>query len=1037
MATDPKLISALRAALIENERLKRDNKRMAAISTEPIAVIGMGCRYPGNVSSPDDLWRLVVDEVDATSEFPVNRGWDLDAVYSPEPDQPGKTYVRTGGFLHDAGDFDPAFFGLSAREALATDPQQRLLLETSWETIESSGIDPTTLRGGNIGVFVGAMYHDYASGQVRVPEGVDAFLGIGNAGSVICGRVSYTMGFEGPAITIDTACSSSLVALHLASSALRQGECNMALAGGVSVMSTPAPFIDFSRQRALAPDGKVRAFAASASGTIWAEGVGVLLLERLSDARANGHNVLAVVRGSAVNQDGASNGLTAPNGPSQERVIRRALANARLSTSDVDVVEGHGTGTSLGDPIEVQAVLATYGQDRRAESPLWLGSIKSNIGHAQAAAGAAGIIKMVMALRHGVLPRTLHVDEPTAKVDWSTGKVRLLTEARNWPTVDRPRRAAVSSFGVSGTNAHVILEQAYPAEDIVGRTAGGGSSLPQPLVLSGRTPAALLGQAGRLAAFLEGDTSIDLADTAFSLLTTRKTWEHRAVVVADHHREALAGLREIARDGTPSSQIVGSPVSGGLAVLFPGQGSQRVGMGRGLYRSFPVFADALDMVCGELDRALAGQVEHSVAEVLLTAEDSDVAGLLDQTVFTQSCLFAVEVALFRLMESWGVRPDFVVGHSVGELAAGHVAGILSLADAAALTAARGRLMQSMPSGGAMAAVQASEDEIESLITEKVDVAGINSLNSIVVSGDGDAVRHLVTRLNALGRRAKLLRVSHAFHSSHVDGILDELGGIADEISFGSSGIPLVSTMTGLISDREILGSGRYWMDQARSPVRFLQSIRTLESSGVTKFLELGPGGALSAMVPHCLSDAAKGAVLVPALRDGAPENRGVVGALGRLYVSGYPVDWSSFFASRGPRQVNLPTYSFDRKPFWLESGESKVEVAQNQPVDTRSAESLAERLADMDQSTRIKALVDLVIAEAATVLSLLDTEAVTESIDVSSSFFDTGFNSLALVELRNRLAEVLGLALSPMLLFDYPTVSMVAEYLAEQLVAAE
>lgn len=937
---------------------------------EPIAIVGMACRYPGGITTPEGLWDLVARGGEAVGEFPSDRGWDVASLYDPDPDVTGATYTTRGGFLDDVADFDASFFHVNPRAALATDPSHRLLLQTTWEAFERAGIDPATLRGSRTGVWAGMMYDLYTTQWLgAVPAEYDGSMLVSGAASVLSGRVSYTFGFEGPAISLDTACSTSLVAVHLAVQSLRLGESDLGLAGGVTVMATAQPFVEFSRQRALAPDGRCKAFSSDANGAVWSEGAGVLVLERLSDAQANGRTILAVIRGSAVNQDGASNGMTAPSGPAQEKVIRQALADARLEARDVDAVEAHGTGTPLGDPIEAQALLATYGQNRPADRPLRLSSVKSNLGHTQAAAGVAGTIKLIMGMKHGVLAKTLNVSEPSTHVNWSAGAVELLTETRDWPRQgDTPRRAGVSSFGISGTNAHIILEEAPPTptgEDapisvtevrVPSRVTG----IPTAWVLSARTATALRGQVQRLGDAVRAQVDLAPVDVAYSLATTRTRFDHRTVVLGRDRAELLAQIDRFLTDGASAGIPTGSSRNAPKTVfVFGGQGGQRVGMGRELYAEFPVFAAALDEVCDALDPHL----DRPLREVMWAEEDgadtdasastsasaegnasastsasaggsalastsasaagnasASAASSLDDTGYTQPALFAYEVAVYRLLVSLGLTPACVVGHSVGEIAAAHVAGVWTLEDAARMVTTRARLMQGLHVKGAMVAVAASAAEVTPTLADVAHLVGIAALNSpddVVISGAEDACLAVAEHWSGLGRRTRRLPVSHAFHSPLMEPMLGEFAEVLATLTFRK---PWLAYESNLGATRSWL-EPQYWVDQVRNAVGFAPMIARLQEAGIGAYLEIGPRPVLSGLVTGCLTpDGSRaGAPVVAATwRKGQTEPAALMSLLADAFVAGVPVDWSTL--APGGRVVALPTYAFDLERYWMYRG---------------------------------------------------------------------------------------------------------------------
>ncbi|WP_308298939.1 SDR family NAD(P)-dependent oxidoreductase [Streptomyces sp. GESEQ-35] len=965
----------LRRAMAELHETREKLRAVEERGTEPVAIVGMACRFPGGVSSPEGLWDLVASGGDAVSPFPGDRGWDVEGLFDPEPGVVGRSYVREGGFLHEAGEFDAGFFGISPREAVVMDPQQRLLLETSWEALERAGVPATSLRGSRTGVFVGAMYHDYGTDRAASTDDTGGYGATGTSGSVVSGRISFALGLEGPAVTVDTACSSSLVALHLAAQSLRSGECDLALAGGVTVMATPSTFVEFSQQRGLAPDGRCKAFSDGADGTGWAEGVGVLLVERLSDAVRRGHRVLAVVRGSAVNQDGASNGLTAPNGPSQQRVIRAALENAGLTVADVDAVEAHGTGTRLGDPIEAQALLATYGQDR--ERPLLLGSLKSNIGHAQAAAGVGGVIKMVMALREGVLPKSLHVDAPSSEVDWDAGSVELLTEQCEWPEVGRPRRAGVSSFGVSGTNAHVILEQAPVSDEAEPETT---RDLPVvPLVLTAKSETALLGQRARLTALLDRDAELRPLDVAFSLATGRSMLEHRSV-----------SLGQVQVEGVASA-------SGRRVLVFPGQGTQWVGMGAGLLESSPVFAARLR----ECADALAPFVDFDAVEVIREGRE------LDRVDVVQPVTWAVMVSLAELWRSVGVIPDAVVGHSQGEIAAAAVSGALSLEDAARVVALRAAVIGRELAGlGGMASIPLPLAEVEERLqawTGRLGIAAINGPSATVVAGDADAIVDFVAAAQAEGIRARQVPVDYASHSAHVERIEAELLEILAPITPLSPQIPFHSTVTGELADTL---DAAYWYRNLRNPVRFEETIRSLLGKGFGTFVESSAHPVLTMGI----QETAENATVTGTLRRDEGGLHRFLTSAAHLFVHGTDIDWTALFDGTGARQVDLPTYPFQREHYWHEPVTPAATTAVSGPAESLSYRITWKNLRG-DDSARLLGRWLLVVPEplngsekaGLARQALADRGATVETLVVNPADADRSL-------LRARLAEAAGRA---------------------------
>lgn len=986
---------------------------------EPVAVIGVGCRFPGDIDGPERLWDFLTEKKCAITAYP-DRGFTN-----------AGTFAESGGFLKDVAGFDNRFFDIPPDEALRMDPQQRLLLEVSWEALEHAGIIPESLRLSRTGVFVGVSSTDYvrlvsASAQQKST----IWDNTGGSSSIIANRISYFLDIQGPSIVIDTACSSSLVAVHLACRSLSTWDCDIALVGGTNVLISPEPWGGFREAGILSQTGCCHAFDKSADGMVRGEGCGVIVLQRLSDARLEGRRILAILTGSAVNQDGKSNGIMAPNPSAQIGVLENACKSARVDPLEIGYVEAHGTGTSLGDRIEAHALGMVFGRKRPGSGPLMIGSIKPNIGHLEGAAGIAGLIKAVLMVERGSLLPSGGFTEPNPAIPFTELGLRVVDELQEWPVVaGRPRRAGVSSFGFGGTNAHVIVEEAgsVGADTVSGRAdVGGSGGGVVAWVISGKTASALAAQAGRLGRYVRARPALDVVDVGYSLVSTRSVFDHRAVVVGQTRDELLAGLAGVVA-GRPEAGVVcgvGKP-AGKTAFVFAGQGSQWLGMGSELYAAYPVFAEALDAVVDELDRHL----RYPLRDVIW-GHDQD---LLNTAEFAQPALFAVEVALYRLLMSWGVRPGLVLGHSVGELAAAHVAGALCLPDAAMLVAARGRLMQALPAGGAMFAVQAREDEVAPMLGHDVSIAAVNGPASVVISGAHDAVSAIADRLRGQGRRVHRLAVSHAFHSALMEPMIAEFTAVAAELSVGLPTIPVISNVTGqLVADD--FASADYWARHIRAVVRFGDSVRSAHCAGASRFIEVGPGGGLTSLIEASLADAQ--IVSVPTLRKDRPEPVSVMTAAAQGFVSGMGLDWASVFSGYRPKRVELPTYAFQHQKFWLAPAPSVSDPtaagqigASDGGAELLASSGFAARLAGRSADEQLAAAIEVVCEHAAAVLGR-DGAA---GLDAGQAFADSGFNSLSAVELRNRLTAVTAVTLPATAIFDHPTPTELAQYLITQI----
>ncbi|MFC4533180.1 type I polyketide synthase [Sphaerisporangium dianthi] len=1077
MSDDPRLVEYLKrvtAELYETRARLRDAEANARSDGEanarsdgdPVVVVGVGCRFPGGVASADDLWDLVARGGDAVSDFPADRGWDLEGLFDLAGDDRAP-FAMAGGFVREAAGFDAAFFGISPREALVMDPQQRLFLEVVWHGLESAGIDPAGLAGGAAGVFAGVMGGDYASGLAGVPHDLVGLVGVGNAAGAVSGRAAYALGVHGPAISVDTACSSSLVAVHLAVAALRRGECDLAVAGGVTVMSSPARFAEFWRQGGLAPDGRCKAFAAEADGTAWAEGAGVVVLERLSAARAAGHRVWAVVAGSAVNQDGASNGFTAPSGRAQEAVIRAALADAGVRSDEVDVVEAHGTGTRLGDPIEAAALAAAYGRGRDGGRPLWLGSVKSNLGHTQAAAGVAGMIKMMMAMRHGTLPASLHIGAPTPHADWDAG-IRPLTEPVPWPATGRPRRAGVSAFGVSGTNAHLILQEGEERAPAAGGPHPGNAAAPSgptrasvtasgrwsPWVLSGASGPALAAQARALREHLARlPEGWDAADVAYSLATTRTHHPHRAAIVGRDRDDLFAGLAALAAGDAASHLVTGHvrDAAATAAFLFPGQGAQWRGMGVELLDSSPAFRDQM----AECEKALAPYADWSPVAVL---RGDAGAPSMDRVDILQPVSLAVTISLAALWLAYGVRPAAVAGHSQGEIAAAWLAGALSLSDAMMVAALRGRALARLSGLGGMASVGLPEEQARELALpwrDRLTIGAVNGPRTTVLSGDQDALAGFLAECASRGVRAQRIPVDYASHSPQVERIRDEVLRLLAPVAPTPPELPFVSGVTGQWADPAVDRlDARHWYRSLREPVRFDRSVATLLADGHRVLIEVGPHPVLAPGVRETIDESGVRACVLGTLRrdDGGLDR--FLCSLAEAHVGGVPLDWHAVFEESGAHRMDLPGYAFQRERYWLrpvlpavlppeapaptpppvrpsppppratepgtEPGEASLEARGEEPGEASGGECGETR-----GGVRGEELARLVGGHLAAVLRYPSLDG----FPSDATFRDLGLESTAAVELRNRIAIATGVELRLTDVLNYPTVRDLAERL--------